>query len=168
MKRFFLILTVLVGLSVIFIILLNKPTDQGNIPKNLDVRHVKIKDQTLVTYLPQTSLASQTGLAAFDNFSDDRAMLFRMPTKTRPSLWMKNMKFDIDMVWLGPDDQVVHITQNVSHKDQTTVYRAPRESNAKCVVELNAGASQRLKLKLGDKLEFTDSDEPLCLEQPRN
>lgn len=137
-----------------------------NPPNNVAVSHVKANDQTiLTTFLPKNPEASRIGLAAFDKFSDDYAMLFRSPAKTQVSLWMKNMKFDIDMVWLDAEGRVVHIHHDVSHKDQKTVYRAPRETNAQCVIELNAGASQKFGISLGDKLKFIDRDEPLCLDE---
>jgi len=140
-----------------------------NPPKNVAVSHVKVNDQvTLTTFLPKNSEASRIGLATFDKFSDNYAMLFRASVNTSPSLWMKNMKFDIDMVWLDAESKVVHIHHDVSHRDQKTVYKAPRETSARCVIELNAGASRRFGIKIGDELKFTDRDEPLCLDEKLN
>lgn len=147
--------------------LLDKQPFKLSPPENVSVSHVKVNNQTTITtFLPKNIEASRTGLAAFDKFSDDYAMLFRAAANTKPSLWMKNMKFDIDMVWLSDEDEVVHINHDVSHKDQKTIYQAPQEAGARCVIELNAGASQRFGIKLGDKFKFTDRNEPLC--QPEN
>ena len=132
-------------------------------PSQADTGHIKINDKSILTvFIPTTITSSNAGLAVFDKFYDDYAMLFRTPPDIEPALWMKDMKFDIDMVWLDSDDRIAFINHQVSHLDQETVYQAPEQSSAKCVIELNAGASHRLKLKLGDKLKFTDRSESLC------
>lgn len=164
MKRYLLIVIVLgLVLAVFGIFTLGKSKRAINTPSEVETVTVKINDKTkLTTFIPTTLRSSSAGLAVFDEFDDRYAMLFRMPAGIEPALWMKDMKFAIDMVWLDSDDRIVFINHNVGYLDQETIYKAPEESPAKCVIELNAGASRKLGLEIGDQLKLVDRNEPVC------
>ncbi len=106
----------------------------------------------------------QKGLARFDRIERNQGMLFIFETPGRYSFFMKDMKFDIDIIFLNETSQVISIFQNVK-KDS---YRGPfdyeaykPDSPAKFVIELNAGEVLQNKLKIGDKVNFSIPTEML-------
>ncbi len=85
-------------------------------------------------------------------------MLFVFDKAQTLNFWMKDMNFDLDMVWLDKNLKIVHITKNAlasSYNRQnpasSTIF-TNGDRLAKYVLEINSGASQRLNLKVGDTL----------------
>ena len=74
------------------------------------------------------------------------------------NFWMKNMKFDLDIIWLDENLKIVHIEKNAlaSSYDKQNPANSTIYSNgnnlAKYVLEINVGLSSKLNLKIGDSL----------------
>jgi len=106
----------------------------------------------------------QKGLARFDRIEKDQGMLFIFETPGRYSFFMKDMKFDIDIIFLNETSQVINIFQNVkkdSYKGPFDYESYKPDSPAKFVIELNAGEVLQNKLKIGDKVNFSIPTEML-------
>jgi uncharacterized membrane protein (UPF0127 family) len=85
----------------------------------------------------------------------DRGMLFIFePPPDFHTIWMKNCKFPIDIVWLDEDKKVVHVAESVPPctEEPCPVYQPLRK--ASFVVELNAGQARREKATVGAALSF--------------
>jgi uncharacterized protein len=85
----------------------------------------------------------------------DRGMLFIFePPPDFHTIWMKNCKFPIDIVWLDEDKKVVHVAESVPPctEEPCPVYQPLRR--ASYVVELNAGQARREKATVGAALSF--------------
>ena len=67
---------------------------------------------------------------------------------------MKNMHFNLDMLWISLDGRIVYIGQNVPAcvTDPCPVY-AP-DQDARYVLELNSGYAASHQWKVGDKLDL--------------
>lgn len=92
------------------------------------------------------------GLSGRKEMCRDCAMLFVFPEPVRPAFWMKDMRFDLDVVWIS-GTSVKAIEKNVPFA------RGEREvikSNIPIdkVLELNAGTSDEIGLKVGDEIGF--------------
>lgn len=88
-----------------------------------------------------------------NNLARDRGMLFVFPEDCRPSFWMKNVKFALDMIWLDRNKRIIQINENVP--TCTIVCDAvPATRDCRYVLEVNAGFTDQNKIKLGDKLKF--------------
>lgn len=84
-------------------------------------------------------------------------MLFILQEKSKPVFWMKNMLFDIDIIWID-GDKIVAVNENVT-KPEPGQSLAELElispgSAADKVLELNAGDAQKYKLEVGDRVVF--------------
>ena len=82
-------------------------------------------------------------------------MLFLFPSVGVQSMWMPNMNFPLDIVWIDSNRNVVKIEENVSPcfenkncKSYSSVYPV------KYAIELNAGDASRIGLYVGLKLSF--------------
>lgn len=71
-------------------------------------------------------------------------------------IWMKNVKVDLDVVFIGENKQITHIAKNLKkspeHISDEDVSRVT--GYGKYVLELAAGEADRLKLKKGMQLVF--------------
>ena len=94
------------------------------------------------------------GLMFRPSLPSDHAMLFIFDQPDFHTIWMKNCKFPIDIVWLDGDRRVVDIAPAVPpcKADPCPVYQPMRR--ARYVVEMNAGEVGREKVARGAVLDF--------------
>ena len=95
------------------------------------------------------------GLMFRPSLASDHGMLFLFGESDFHTIWMKNCKFPIDIVWLDEAKKVVHVEASVPpcKKDPCPTYQPMRR--AAYVVEMNAGAAAHEKIVLGSALGFT-------------
>ena len=85
-------------------------------------------------------------------------MLFVFEKPEILNFWMKDMNFDLDMIWLDENFKIVHIEKNAlaSSYDNNNPASSTIFTNgnnlAKYVLEINAGLSNELNLREGDTL----------------
>lgn len=97
------------------------------------------------------------GLSKRESLPLDEGLLFVFENKGLYGIWMKDMKFAIDVIWIGEDKKIVDIASNAppepGKKDgELKIYR-PR-SEAKYVLEINAGLAILHGLQIGDQANF--------------
>ena len=94
------------------------------------------------------------GLMFRPSLPADHGMLFVFDDPDFHTIWMKNCKFPIDIVWLDGDRRVVDIAPRVPpcKADPCPVYQPMRR--ARYVVEMNAGEAGREKVGRGAALDF--------------
>lgn len=88
-----------------------------------------------------------TGLMHRGQMNDDHGMLFDFHTPRRVAFWMRNTFIPLDMIFIKSDGEIVSIFENVPPLNDNTV--GP-ERPVRAVLELNAGMSKKLGLKVGD------------------
>lgn len=97
------------------------------------------------------------GLSGHDSLPINSGMLFVFDKSAKWGIWMKDMKFPIDIIWIGQDKRIVDIAANAlpepGKKDaELTVYRPQNDS--KYILEINAGLANLNNLKVGDTVGF--------------
>ena len=86
-----------------------------------------------------TQRARERGLSGREELRDNQAMLFVFEEDGPLPIWMKGMKFPIDIIWLDRGHQVVHIERNVQPDAVPyNVYQSPVP--ARYVLEVAAGS----------------------------
>lgn len=152
-KIAFFILCIMVGLIVASMLrtYFSQPriTDHGKF-------YISLGGQDLQVEVVNTPASISQGLSGRDQIGSD-GMLFFLPQTAIPTFWMKEMQFDLDMVWLK-NYQVVDITRDVPHPDsKTPLAELPifsPASPANLVLEVKAGQAETRQIKVGDKLSF--------------
>lgn len=88
-------------------------------------------------------------------------MLFAFEKEQVLSFWMKDMNFDLDMIWLDENYKIMKITRNVKassyHEEDPNsreTFTNDIDTLAKYVLEINAGLSDKLDINVGDKLRM--------------
>lgn len=116
---------------------------------------IRIRDQFIVADVARTSVQREKGLAGRDSLSVNEGLLLLFDKPDIYSIWMKGMKFPIDVVWIK-GDRVLGFTENmdpqigVSDANLTPYY--PPEPIDK-VLELRAGRVGLLQAHVGDEIK---------------
>jgi len=123
------------------------------------------RDKFIKIYLPNgksvtaelaaTDEERQRGLMFREKLLPDQGMLFVFEEEGLYSFWMKNTLISLDMLWINKDRMIVHIARNVPPCKEDPCPSYSPERPGLYVLELGAGAADRLGLKLFDRLEFT-------------
>lgn len=79
-------------------------------------------------------------------------MLFTYELSGDYCYWMKDMKFDIDMIWLDEDKTIVTVKDNVSPDTYPQSFCPDRP--ASFVIELAAGMAAKYDWQVGTQLSF--------------
>lgn len=111
---------------------------------------IQIGGQKLQVEVVRAPEELSRGLGGRDAIGSD-GMLFVLPTRQVPHFWMKDMRFDLDFVWIDYP-KVVALTPRVSaqrgESDRLLKVYSPGLS-ATHVLELNSGEIEKLGIKIG-------------------
>lgn len=128
-------------------------TSRAGLPTTL----LTTADRTIRVEVAADPASRELGLGGRDGLAPDQGMLFDLGRPIVAAFWMKGMRFAIDMAWIGEDSRVVGVTRDVQPQpgapdSALTLYRSP--SPVRYVLELNAGAAERLGVSEGATLGF--------------
>lgn len=118
---------------------------------------LEIGNKKIFVEIVNTPERMQQGLSGRKKLNNDQGMLFDFSglQERRPGFWMKDMKFDLDLVWIK-DKKIIGITPNVprpkSVDDKLPSYYPSGDINQ--VLEVNAGWSEKYKIKVGDEIKL--------------
>ncbi len=114
---------------------------------------VFVGNQDFQTELAITPAEQRQGLMFRKSMQDNQAMLFIYQKPRRVAFWMKNTLIPLDMLFFDDNGSLVEIKENIPPCKTATCPTYPaRYPRIKYVLEINAGLSQKLGLKVGDKL----------------
>jgi uncharacterized membrane protein (UPF0127 family) len=117
---------------------------------------VKLSSHQLRVEIVSTPESIAQGLSGRSEIGSD-GMLFMMPSVSQHRFWMKDMKMDLDIIWLK-DNTIVGITPQVPRpRVDTPLVNLPIYTPnvpADMVLEVKSGRTQFWNLSTGDKLEF--------------
>jgi uncharacterized membrane protein (UPF0127 family) len=117
----------------------------------------KIGNTEMEVQIADTVKTRADGLSGRDHLEDNQGMLFIFPYSGKHGFWMKDMNFNLDIIWIK-DNKVVGISENVQKPDTKnwtsleTVY-PPEDVNM--VLEVNSGFSQTNEVKIGDTAKLS-------------
>lgn len=99
-----------------------------------------------------SAIERQRGLSGLAPLPPTDAMLFVFQSPGIECLWMKEMKFNIDIMWFDQYKKMIDIELNVS-KDSYPQKFCP-EKPAVYAVEVTAGVAEKNQLNVGDTLDI--------------
>jgi len=108
--------------------------------------------------LATSQIDRERGFGNLASIDSGRALLMVFPNDGLWGIWMKDMKFPIDIVWLNAGKKVVHVEQNVSQESSTDKTYYPRVP-ARFVIEMSAGNIKSKNIKIGQVATFEYSEE---------
>lgn len=130
-------------------------SEQSHISENYD-RSLSIANKNILVEVVDTDNARKLGLSYRPSLENNRGMLFDFTNTTdkRPSFWMKDMRFSIDIIWIN-NGTVVGIEKNVSVPTETIqlpTYTPP--TNISHVLEVPSGWSDKNNIRIGNAVTF--------------
>lgn len=96
--------------------------------------------------------AREQGLSGRASLAVDKGMLFVFPSDGAQCMWMKDMAFSIDIIWLDASKRVVHIEHAVAPETYPKEFCSA--TPARYVIELPSGQAKRAGIALGDVLDL--------------
>ena len=90
------------------------------------------------------------GLMNRRSMARDHGMLFDFHKAEPVFFWMKNTYIPLDMIFVSEDGHVVAIKHDAKPMDETII---PSKAPARGVIEVNAGVTEAIGLKVGDEIK---------------
>ncbi len=137
---------------VVFVMAIGLGVVYSFVGKNKAV-NIKIGENIFRAEVAETMGQKAKGLGYRDELVRDGAMYFDFGTEYKYGFWMMGMKFPIDIIWIK-GDIVVGIEKKVpapmpgTPESALKLYYPPQAIDR--VVEINAGLSDELGIKIGD------------------
>lgn len=125
-----------------------------------DTRQVELAGQKLTLEVAKSPKQWHRGLGQRENIGEHDGMIFVYPYYSSGGIVMRDMNFDIDIVWLA-DGEVVDIAPNVKAEPgvpegELTVYTSRKKANV--ILELPAGWVDEHNLAIGDRIDVLGND----------
>ena len=113
---------------------------------------VVIKDTVIAGYVADTDASRVQGLSGKYFLPSNTSMLFVFDKPDIYGIWMKDMNFPLDIVWLDKNKVVVHSLSRVDPSTYPHVFYPSKP--ASYVLELRAGFLEEKGVKTGDLIYF--------------
>lgn len=93
------------------------------------------------------------GLSGRLGIDENYGMLFVFDATDRHQMWMKDMNFSVDMIWINERKRVVHVQYNVKPDVEPYEKYSPTVP-ARYVLEVKAGVAKRAGATVGSPVKF--------------
>jgi hypothetical protein len=143
-KKFLFIFIILILIAGLIFIIYNRERKD----------RVCFKNNCFEVELAITHEEQMSGLMFKKSLDKDKGVLFVFPEEGEYSFWMKNTSIPLDIIWIDQNGEVVFISENTQPCQENTCPVISTDKKAKYVLEINAGVSKGISLKVGDKLEI--------------
>lgn len=93
----------------------------------------------------------ELGLSGRSKLAETDSMLFIFDSADKHCIWMKDMKFNIDILWFDDSKKLIYEKRNVSPDTYPEKFCPDKPANF--VAEVTAGVAEKNQIKLGDILD---------------
>ncbi len=94
------------------------------------------------------------GLSGRDSLGETNGMLFIFEKSDYHGVWMKDMRFPIDVIWVGEDRRVVDITRVL--RPDTYPREFEPSAPARFAIEVNAHYAASFGISVGDEVRLPE------------
>ncbi len=135
---------ILVFIAVIlFLFLLLFPNDK---------KTIQINDISVQVGIADTQEKRIQGLSLKESLGKRQGMLFVFDGEDLHEIWMKNMNFAIDILWIDEGLRIVDIKQDAKPESYPEIFRPKTQSMY--IIEVNAGFVKDNNITIGDMVIF--------------
>lgn len=121
-------------------------------PFSWDVKAI-VNNKVLQLQWPKTEREIVRGLGGQKLMAPNQGMLFVLNGKSPQWIWMKDMEFPLDILWIA-GKRIVGISQNVPVKTNGQWTRVYSKVPVDKIVEINAGTAETLGLATGQHVRI--------------
>lgn len=140
-RKIFYVLIVIVLVFVLAIVLNRKDAT------DFKIQTVKIGNSVINVELANTEKARVQGLSGRTSLATSTGMFFVFDRSDRWGIWMKDMNFAIDVIWITADFKIAYIVESMLPESFPKVY-VPNYP-VKYVLEVPAGTVLNTNTKVG-------------------
>ncbi len=109
---------------------------------------IKIGGKNIAVEIADTEASRIKGLSGREGLPSDTGLLFYFDKPQRAGIWMKEMKFAIDIVWVGTDMRIVKIQKNATPSSFPEFFLPAVITPY--VIEFNVGFTEKNNISVGD------------------
>ena len=113
----------------------------------------KLSQLDYVLEVVDNSQTRQKGLSGRPNLPPHHGLLFVFQTPNKHAIWMKDMNFAIDIIWLDGNQRIVDLAVNIHPDSYPEVFQP--QTDSLYVLEINAGEVALAGLEIGDYVNLT-------------
>lgn len=110
--------------------------------------YLVIAETSVKIDLADSKSERERGLSGQEYMDTDHGMYFIFNESDYHGIWMKDMKFALDIIWISEGQEIIYIEEAVSPSTFPKIFEPSRP--AKFVLEVNSGFVRRNGVKLGD------------------
>lgn len=148
-----LFITVFLFLFIAFVGLVFKNLSNLKLEKPASFNtEVRIGDIYFLAKTVSTDIEKKMGLSGTKELKDNQAMLFVFDKADKWSIWMKDMNYPLDIIWLSSEKKIVHIENNISPDTYPKTFYP--DAPAMYVLEMPASALEKSNVELGNQVFF--------------
>ncbi|GAC1391213.1 MAG: DUF192 domain-containing protein [Candidatus Saccharimonadales bacterium] len=136
-----------VALSLLLLILLRVRDTKNN-----HSRIIRLNSSTISVVVADNNQSRERGLSGTHALAKDHGMLFLFDTLQPQCFWMKDMLYNLDILWFDDQYSLIYAKENAKPSEFPLSYCSQKK--AKYVVELPSGSYKRLHMTESTKLEF--------------
>jgi uncharacterized membrane protein (UPF0127 family) len=114
-------------------------------------------DGVFLTQVAKTPKAREKGLSDTRGLRENEGILFVFDHNDKWPIWMKDMNYSIDIVWLDENKNVVYIVKNAPPESYPYESFTPKQ-DARYVVEIPAGTVGKKAISIGTQAEFDENN----------
>ena len=123
--------------------------DEGS--RFLSAGFLKFDNTKIKVEIADSQIERQLGLSGRDTLADNTGLFFVFDKEDFYHIWMKDMNFPIDVMWMDSQGTVVNIKSNISPSTYPQTFTSDKP--AKFILEMPAGWASRNIIKVGDKTD---------------
>jgi len=114
---------------------------------------IHIGETPLRVHTADTPEKQQRGLSIFDRLAPATGMLFVFDHDDTYGIWMKDMKFAIDIIWVDAEGRIVDMEQHVAPETYPEVFSP--HTPARYVIEVQSGFVEERSITPSDIVDLS-------------
>ena len=139
---------------IIFVVLLVILVTSGSyfiVKQQVKLEEICFENNCFEIEIAKKQIDKINGLMNRENLKENKGMLFDFGKDGNYSIWMKNMNFPIDIIWINSNLTVVSFVENANPCIEEECETYSSDKSAKYVLEINSGKIEEINLKIGDE-----------------
>lgn len=116
------------------------------------IYYAYVNNTPLKVAIANTPETRAKGLSGLEKLPQNHGLLFVFEENEKYGIWMKDMNFAIDIIWLNENFKVVYFKPDISPETFPKIYYPPID--ARYVLETNAGFIEEHGIGEGAKLKL--------------
>jgi uncharacterized protein len=126
----------------------NSPEQNLGLPTKI----LKIDKSVLSVEIASTTQEVEIGLSNRTELEKNSGMLFVFEKEGNHGFWMKDMKFNVDMIWIDKNKKIIYMESNVEPQTYPKIFGS--DVTSLFVLETPAGFLLGNNIKIGDSVAF--------------